>query len=254
MLVACLAPCFGQIGSPESAARVLQLTGQVSILRDNNEWALHTGDLVNVRQMIKTGSDGFAVLQVSDGSTFEVFPNSQVIFRENPGNWRDLLDLVLGRVRLQIQKLGGRPNPTSVHTPTAVISVRGTVFDVAIEDADTTLVAVEEGQVAVRHRLQPQSEPKLVNAGEYIRVYRNQPLANRSIDKGAAVKKGLQVLADAFYSVIYRSPRSSGGVPAPGGGGGTPLPGDTGSTPPPPPPPPPPAGDAGSTPPPPPPQ
>lgn len=247
LVLVSLAPCFAQIGSPESAARVLQLTGQVSIIRDNVPWALHPGDLVQVRQMIKTGADGFAVLEVADGSTFEVFPNSHVVFRENPGNWKDLLDLVLGRVKLHIQKLGGRPNPTSVHTPTAVISVRGTVFDVSMEDGDTTLVSVEEGQVAVRHRLQPQAEPKLVNAGEYIRVYRNQPLANKSVDKGAAMQRGLRALADVFYTILYRSPGSTGGrAPVPGGGG-TPQPGDTGSTPPPPP------ADGGATPPPPPP-
>lgn len=250
----CLVPCYSQIGSPESAARVVEMTGQVSVIRDNSPWALHTGDLVHVRQMIKTGPDGFAVLEISDGSKFEVFPNSQVIFRENPGNWRDLLDLVLGRVKLHVQKLGGRPNPTSIHTPTAVISVRGTVFDVSMEDGDTTLVAVEEGQVAVRHRLQPQSEPKLLNAGEYIRVYRNQPLASKSVDKGAVVQRGLRAAADVFYTIIYRAPGSGGGAtPVPTGGGGRPLPGDTGGNPPPPPPPPPPPADGGATPPPPPP-
>jgi FecR-like protein len=256
MAALCIAPCFAQIGSPESAARVVQLTGQVSVLRDNSPWALHVGDLVNTRQMIKTGADGFAILEISDGSRFEVFPNSQVVFRENPGNWKDLLDLVLGRVKVHIQKLGGRPNPTSVHTPTAVISVRGTVFDVSMEDTDTTLVAVEEGQVAVRHRLQPQSEPKLLNAGDYIRVYRNQPLATKSVDKGAAIQRGLRAAADVFYSIIYRPSGSGGGTTVPrggGGGGSAPLPGDTGGTPPPPPPPPPPPTDGGATPPPPPP-
>src|SRR5687767_13000288 len=91
MAALCLAPGFAQIGTPESAARVVELTGQVSVLRDNSPWALHVGDLVQIRQMIKTGADGFAILQIGDGSRFEVFPNSQVIFRENPGNWKDLL-------------------------------------------------------------------------------------------------------------------------------------------------------------------
>src|SRR5271169_1363800 len=73
------------------AAKAITLNGQVSVLRDNSPWVLNLGDAVQPRQIIITGPDGFAVFQVSDGSTFEVFPNARVVFRENPGSWRDLL-------------------------------------------------------------------------------------------------------------------------------------------------------------------
>ena len=59
---------------------------------------------------------------------FEVYPNSNVTFRNNPGNWRDLLDVWVGKIKVHIQKLGGQPNPNTVHTPSAIISVRGTDF------------------------------------------------------------------------------------------------------------------------------
>src|SRR5713101_5248243 len=138
--------------SSESAAKVISLNGQVSVLRDSEPWALNVGDLVQVRQVIVTGPDGFAQFQVSDGSTFEVYPNSNVVFRKNPPNWKDLLDVLVGRVKIHIQKLGGQPNPNKVYTPTAVISVRGTTFDVSVDAEDqTTLISVEEGQVDVRH-------------------------------------------------------------------------------------------------------
>ena len=223
----------------ERSAKVMQSSGQVSVLKDNSPWALQPGDWVNLRQVIVTGADGFAVFQVSDGSTFEVYPNSRVVFRNNAGGWKDLLDLYLGRVKVHIQKFGGQPNPNRVTTPTAVISVRGTIFDVQIEDEDaTTLVTVDEGQVAVRHTLLPPSEPKLLNAGEYVRVYKNQPLAQKSFDKGGALRRTLQAATDAYYPVRRRMPRGggspTGGVPT---GGGRPA--DTEATPPPPPPPPP---------------
>src|SRR5580658_3563498 len=166
------------------AAKVITLNGQVSVLRDDSPWVLNVGDSVQPRQIIITGPDGFAVFQVSDGSTFEVFPNARVVFRENAGSWRDLLDLLLGRVKIHIQKLGGQPNYNKVRTPTAVISVRGTTFDVSVEDEDaTTLVSVEEGEVGVRHLLLPQKEDKILDAGEWIRVYRDQPLISKSVDK-----------------------------------------------------------------------
>jgi ferric-dicitrate binding protein FerR (iron transport regulator) len=235
---------------PEQAAKVVSLTGQVSMLRDSQPWALNVNDVVPTGRVIISGPDGFALLQVADGSTFEVFPNSRVLFRSNPGNWKDLLDVMIGRVKVHIQKLGGQPNPNRITTPTAVISVRGTTFDVVVEDeADVTLVSVDEGSVEVQHALMPRGDPKVLSAGEYLRVYKNVPIAEVRVNKGAIVQQGLRALADAFYTIMLRTtPRLPGGsIPgAPGGGtGGVPtggIPGDTGSgTPPPPPPPPPPA-------------
>ena len=219
----------------EAAAQVVELQGQVSVLRDSDAWAIHIGDSVQIRQVIITGPDGYALFRVSDGSTFEVFPNSRLTFRSNPGNWRDLLDLWMGRVKVQIHKLGGQANPNRVHTPSAVISVRGTVFDVAVEDEDdTTLVSVEEGEVVVQHALMPRDDGRILNPGEWLRVYKNVPLASRkTIDKGLVVQYALRALQEAMYTIITRSPRSTGGS-LPGGGG---LPGDTGAKPPPPPPP-----------------
>ena len=92
----------------------------------------------------------------------------KVTFRNNGGDWRDLVDVWLGRIRVHIQKLGGEPNPNRVHTPTAVISVRGTTFDVSVNDDDeTTFVAVEEGVVTVEHRLMPrEGGPKVLKGGD----------------------------------------------------------------------------------------
>jgi hypothetical protein len=194
------------IHAESGAAKVITLNGRVSVLRDDSPWALNLGDSVQPRQIVITGPDGYAVFQVSDGSTFEVFPNARVIFRENAGSWRDLLDVLLGRVKVHIQKLGGQPNYNRVRTPTAVISVRGTVFDVAVEDADdTTLVSVEEGQVGVQHLLKPGPE-RILNQGESIRVYRDQPLAQAAVDKNSIIREVLRRAEQALYEVVYRTP------------------------------------------------
>lgn len=244
-------PTFSSVN--ESAAKVTSISGQVAVLRGQQPWALNVGDFIQQKQIVLSGPDGYAIFQVSDGSTFEVFPNSRVTFRNNPGAWSDLLDLWLGRVKVYIRRFGGQPNPARIYTPTAVISVRGTVFDVALEDEDTTYVGVEEGQVGVRHRLIPQDDQKLINPGESIRVYKNAPLAKARIDKGAVAHRAANALAEAFYTIMTRVPRGgAGGSPVPGGGGGGPLPGDTGAEPPPPPPPPPPGNGGAAAPPPPP--
>lgn len=237
-----------------AAARVIALTGQVSVLRDSTPWALEVGDEIAPRQIVVTGPDGFARFQLADGSSFEVYPNSRATFRNNPGDWKHLVEVWLGRLKFRIQHLNGQPNRNRVDTPTAVISVRGTVFDVEVDAHDeTTLVVVDEGQVAVQHKLLPRGEPRLLNPGEWIRVFKNQPLAQKNLDKGSVLRSALRAITDALSTVIYDTPGAGGGsapVP-PAAGGGSPgggLPGDTGPQTPPPPPPPP---DAGGPPPPP---
>ncbi len=248
--VAALAVCaISAYAQTPAAAHLRSLTGQVSVLRDSAPWALSVGDAIEPSQIILSGPDGFAVFEVSDGSTFEVFPNSRVVFRDNRANWKDLLEVMIGRVKIHIQKLGGQPNYNKVRTPTAVISVRGTTFDVSVEDEDaTTLVMVEEGLVAVQHSLLPRGDAKLLGAGEWIRVYKNQPLQAKSVDRSGVLRTTLRAAADAMYGVLLRTSRDPGsgggaggsttasGPPASSGGGV----GDKGNTPPPPPPPPPP--------------
>ncbi len=229
LLLAVVPPVLLAQSANDAAATLVSQTGPVSVLRDSIPWALHPGDTVKPRQVIVTGPDGFAVFKVSDGSTFEVFPNSQVIFRDNPGNWTDLLEMLLGRVKVHIQKKwGGQGNPNKVRTPTAIISVRGTIFDVSIEDGDTTFVIVEEGLVGVEHKYFPAPAPKLLNAGEWIRVYKNEPLAQKSFDRGGVIRAALRALSDALYTVMTPTPRTGGGTPAPGGGSGGGIPGDRG--------------------------
>ena len=234
-------PAHAQTGA---AATVSSLAGQVSVLRDDSPWALKTGDSVLPKQVIITGPDGMAELKVADGSRFQVFPNSRVVFRDNPGNWRDLLDISIGAVKVFIQKLGSQPNPNSVHTPTAVIAVRGTVFEVVVNGQDeTTIVSVDEGQVEVRH-LTVMGPSKLLNAGESVTVYKNLPLA-KALDKGSVLHGALRAAAQALQEVLYRTSRPGGGSGSSGTGGGTappPVQGDKDKDAPPPtlPPPPPP--------------
>src|SRR5579864_160677 len=129
LALAAVQVCSAQLfpSSHDAAAKLVSMTGQVSVLRDSQPWALNLGDSVQAQQVILTGPDGYAKFQTSDGSTFEVYPSSNVIFRKNPGSLQDLLDLFVGRVKIHIQRLGGEPNPNRVMTPTAVISVRGTI-------------------------------------------------------------------------------------------------------------------------------
>jgi hypothetical protein len=257
LIAASLVVCHAQIlpSYPDAAAKVISLTGQVSVLHDSEPWVLNVGDSVQARQVIVTGPDGFAKFQVSDGSTFEVYPNSNVVFRKNPPNWGDLLDALAGRVRIHIQRFMGQPNPNRILTPTAVISVRGTTFDVSVEEADeTTQVDVEEGTVVVWHALLPSDHVATLHAGESIRVYKNVPIASSQLDKNTVFRYALNALREAAMMLTSHGAKitlpgaSGGGSGIPGDTckpgvagctpvGGTSLPGTSLPTPPPPPPP-----------------
>lgn len=243
VLCALVTTAFGQF-SGQNAATVAVADGNVSVLRNENVWALFPGNDVRVGETIITGEDGYAELAVSDGSSFTVYPNSKVVFRKNPGSLRDLVDVFLGRIKIHIQKLGGRPNPYRIFTPTAVISVRGTTFDVVVDDSETTVVIVDEGMVGVSHRLLPSTKDVEVGPGESLVIERYVPLARARVDKSRVV----QVAGDVARSIgqilnrVGRNGGSGGSSGGSSGGGGAPLPGDTEtSEPPPAPPPPPPA-------------
>lgn len=221
-LAAAAVVCLGQFPGFDSSnysAKAVTVTGRVSVLRDTTLWAVSAGESVKVQELIVTGPDGSALFQLSDGSTFQVYPNSQVQFRKTPGDWRDLLDVLVGRIRVQIQHLYGQPNPNRVITPTAVISVRGTIFEVEVdEDGEVTTVEVEEGQVEVQHALLPGDRPKVVNSGDPpFRVYRNAPIAAAGqVDKLAVFRFLLRVVRDWAATSTTRTAK----ITIPGGGPG----------------------------------
>jgi hypothetical protein len=212
-LVVSLTPVYAQ------SARVLVQTGNVNYVKDSSGYtfALMDKTVLMPGYTVKTGSDGYAKFQVPDGSTFEVFPNSEVVYTKTE-SIPDLLNVWLGRVKVMIQHLPGVPNPNRVTTPTALISVRGTIFDVDVEDMDgTTVVALDQGIVDVKHRLKPGNPVQLL-PGQLIRVYPNQPLARLS-DTGGKLHNALKVIERAVYDALYTRP----GGTSTGGGGNIPT-------------------------------
>jgi hypothetical protein len=70
--------------------------------------------------------------------------------------------------------------------------------------------------VEVRHALKP-GAPKIVNAGEALRVYKDEPLAKSLIDKNELFHRIMRGLGDAAYRLAIDPPGRIG-IPIPGGG------------------------------------
>ena len=222
----------------------MTVEGRVSVLRNLRELAISPGDTIQAKETVVTGIDGHALFQVSDGSTFEVFPNAKVVFRNSPPNWKDFIDVLAGKVRIVIEQRNGKPNPNRVITPTAVISVRGTIFEINVDQDETTLIEVNEGVVEVQHALLPSGQRRLVAAGESLRVHREEPIARGRWNTGDYFKAALRIAIDA--AVVASRPGGAPGIGTigrpPGTVGDTKPPAPPPTTPPPPPVAPPPVG------------
>lgn len=207
---------------PRPAAKVIFQTGQVSVLKDGYPVVLNNGDTIQVNQTIVTGPDGYAKFQLPDNTVWEVFSNATVVFHRDYPSWVDWLYVQIGRVKIFEQHTKGEDSK-KVTTPTAVISVRGTTYDVVVEDTDgTTFVTVDEGAVEVENRTYPGGQRVLLNPGDSIRVFRGQPLIARQVDHAAVMRVLLKAARDAMNVVMINRP---GGVGMPGGvGGGAPGP------------------------------
>jgi hypothetical protein len=99
---------------------------------------------------IVSTEEGRILLHLQDGSEILVRPHSRVVLT-NPmgGDWR-YLQLIIGRIRTEVQRrIGGVP-PFEIGTPSAVISVRGTRFLVEVNRHNVTEVDVQDGLVEIK--------------------------------------------------------------------------------------------------------
>lgn len=148
--------------------------GKVSLVRGQTAPVpLRKNDTVKAGDEIFTDRKSSATIRMPDGSTVRIYPDSHVVFRTETGTWKEFLHVLLGTVRVQIEKLSGRPNPKTLTTPTAIIGVRGTIFGVSVNQAGDSQVGVDEGLVSVASQIQPGDEV-IVKPGQSCWVRRGQ--------------------------------------------------------------------------------
>ena len=155
------APVAGATVSDFKGKVTIQLPGQ-TLLSPSRGQVLPPGSTVNT-------DDGRLLLKLSDGSDVLVRPHTKLIVKEpETSGWR-YLQLLIGRIRTQVQRhLGGTPS-FQIGTPSAVISVRGTRFDVEVNRRGFTEVDVEEGTVEL-DSMSARGEPVFITAGFSSRV------------------------------------------------------------------------------------
>lgn len=154
------------------SARVTSFAGRVDIQHSASSQAKFVKvamlDELQPGDMVRTGYDSRLVLELSDGSVAVFGENTTVKVGEFNASPKRLFEVLRGKTRVHIEHVGGKPNPYQVTTPTAVIAVRGTTFDVAVHQR-TTDVYVHEGRVEV-FNLRRLDEPVVVQPFERVRI------------------------------------------------------------------------------------
>lgn len=140
--------------APPGGAIVLDVAGKVTARNPK-------GDKLNVLRSsillegttIVTNSDAKVLLRLGDGSEVLLRSGSSLILRQQAlRTGSTLFELILGRLRAVVTKrFTGTPS-FQLGTPSAIVAVRGTRFEVEVNPHGVTEVDVEQGIVQVTAR------------------------------------------------------------------------------------------------------
>lgn len=155
--------------APIAGATVADFKGSVQVELPGKAASNPTrGEVLPAETAIITGK-GRILLQLEDGSQILVNANTHLVLKQpSPSNWQRL-QLLLGKIKAEIQKRTGGSPPFQIGTPSAVITVRGTRFYVEVDKHKTTRVQVEEGVVEVKS-LKGTGKPVSIKGGFSTRV------------------------------------------------------------------------------------
>lgn len=178
-------------------ARIASATAKTKLIRNARAFALRKGDRLLPGDEIDTTAGGRVVISLSDGSLVTVAPGSIAVLKDfrQASNLRELIDVALGSIRVKIRKLGGRPNPYRVNSPTASIAVRGTEFIVRVESNGETTVTVTEGLVEVSSRIN-QEQKTLVEPGRSVIVRPSGDIGLNLVGPGSELEARSKPLSD----------------------------------------------------------
>lgn len=138
-------PAFAQVGQSslsERQAVLSQIRGPVEVRIAGSRWQSAQLEMtLREKDEIRTGNGGFAEILLDRGGSsgkLELKAKSHLLLTsltwdEASGEKSTFLDLAIGKVLVHAEKL--KPNSKfEIRTPTATTGVRGTVFEVSVEE------------------------------------------------------------------------------------------------------------------------
>lgn len=131
---------FSAVSSAAEIGQIKNTTGQVFLLRNNQQQPAKPGDTVEQADIIITGANGSFGITLIDGTRLSAGPNSRIElkqFRFNPTTQEgeSLTELHRGTLAIVSGQIAKRsPGAMKVQTPTTILGVRGTRFAVKVEE------------------------------------------------------------------------------------------------------------------------
>jgi hypothetical protein len=127
-------PAWAEIG------QIKNVSGQVSVWRNNVQQSAKAGDLLEQADVLTTGANSSVGITFIDNSRLSAGPNSRIEFKHfrfdpttNDGEFHaDMQKGTLAVVSGQIAKRS--PDAMKIKTPTTILGVRGTTFAVKIDE------------------------------------------------------------------------------------------------------------------------
>jgi hypothetical protein len=135
--------------APQRAGEVSRVIPAVSITRGSNSINASAKTVVDWQDLVNTQANARARVALDDGSVLNVGSDSSVrIVQHNAGAQQTDLEISLGKMRSQAQKITQPNGKFEVHTPAGVAGVVGTDFYTSYENNIMTVI-VFEGLVRV---------------------------------------------------------------------------------------------------------
>ncbi|MGH7932022.1 MAG: FecR family protein [Candidatus Binataceae bacterium] len=203
------------MGAQTVAGSITALSGSVKVVRTGTTLTAVYGMAIDVGDRITTGTNGRATITLTDNSQLELTESSSLTVTQQtlaPGGGRaeTRASLFGGLVRSLVRVTPGTPPNFEVHTPNAVASARGTMYDTQYESGvnregyphckQFTDVSVYDGTVEVSNPTNPGAPPVQVPAGHKTTVpCAGAPLPASSIS-GAAAGTGATATAGTAFS------------------------------------------------------
>ena len=135
--------------APLAGALVSEWKGKIQVQLPGHKASSPVRGLALPAGTLLDTQNGLLVLTLQDESQVLLRPHTRLILSApGPGSW-NYFQLLIGHIRAFIRKRTGGQAPFQLGTPSAVIAVRGTRFDVEVNRHGVTEVDVFEGLVEV---------------------------------------------------------------------------------------------------------
>ena len=121
------------------SGKVVNAQGNVEVKIGKANWApAKIGAILQESDLIRTGVNSTADVEIENAGFIEIKPNSELEFTElttdtENNSRRTILDLSLGEILIKAKKLNDKKSKFEVKTPTSVVGVRGTAFSVKVD-------------------------------------------------------------------------------------------------------------------------